>query len=159
MKNSYVKEVSHNQLDWADSHHNSLEFTSQGVIHRKGSTQLIKDVNVVIPLSMTRGSLIVKPNKWDEDALESALNSCSHGAGRLYSRTDTLKFWHSVKKSEKEKYYKQFPEHINNNGTFDSSLIQEFDFAYKNSGDILNTQPYLIKIDETKPIATVKFTI
>jgi hypothetical protein len=46
---------------------------------------------------------------------------------------------------------------ISNNGKFENSLIEEFDFAYKKSDDLLETQPYLIKIDQTIPIATVKF--
>ena len=41
---------------------------------------------------------------------------------------------------------------------FSNGYIQEFDFAYKNSNDILENQPFLIKVTETKPIATIKFT-
>ena len=142
---------------FADSSHNLLEFRSDGVIHRKGSTQLIPDREVVIPLSMSRGSLIVKANRWDP-ALEQALWSCSHGAGRRYARTDTLKFWHSLKKADKDAYRQRFSELLNRQGDFDSSVLQEFDFAYKESASLLVTQPYLIKCDETQPIVTVKFT-
>jgi tRNA-splicing ligase RtcB/release factor H-coupled RctB family protein len=159
IKNGYVKNWSVN--DWGDSHHNSLDFTENGVIHRKGSTQLINDGlvnNVVIPLSMSRGSLIVKLNRWDELNSNRSLQSSSHGAGRKYSRTDTLKYWHSMKKSARDSYEKRFPELLNRSGKFDSSLIQEFDFAYKNSEEILKSQPHLIKIDETQPIVTFKFT-
>lgn len=142
----------------ADSVHNLLEFTPTGVIHRKGSTALSKLGNpVVIPLSMTRGSLIVTPNVWDP-SLEESLYSCSHGAGRLKSRTDTLKHWHSLKKAEKERYKTNFSEMLQKNGEFESGLIQEFDFAYKDSSTILKSQPYLIKQAETSPIVTVKFT-
>ena len=153
-RNGYVREDDNHRF--YDSHHNSLEFINNGVIHRKGSTQLKNDP-VAIPLSMTRGTLIVQHNKWD-NGTEESLYSCSHGAGRLLSRTDTLKHWHSLKKSERDSYMKKFPELLNREGKFDSSLIQEFDFAYKNSDDILSSQPYLIKVDKTTPIATVKFT-
>jgi release factor H-coupled RctB family protein len=142
---------------FADSCHNLLEFRSDGVIHRKGSTQLTAGGEVVIPLSMSRGSLIVRPNRWDA-ALEQALWSCSHGAGRQYSRTDTLKFWHSLKKADKDAYRRRFPELLNRQGDFDSSILQEFDFAYKDSAALLATQPYLIRCDETRPVVTVKFT-
>ena len=142
---------------FADSCHNLLEFTPDAVIHRKGSTQLLGDGEVVIPLSMSRGSLIVKPNRWDA-SLEQALRSCAHGAGRQHSRTDTLKFWHSLKKAEKDAYRQRFPELLNRQGDFDSSILQEFDFAYKDSTALLATQPYLIRCDETQPIVTVKFT-
>ena len=153
VQNKYVQEGTY-QIQ--DSIHNYLEFTGDSVIHRKGSTGLYTE-EVVIPLSMTRGSLIVKPNIWSNE-LETALNSCSHGAGRKLSRTDTLKFWYSMRKSEKDSYKKKFSELLEKNGEFPSSIIQEFDFAYKDSTDILNTQKYLINTDVTTPIVTVKFT-
>jgi release factor H-coupled RctB family protein len=155
VKNGYVRDSL--RYEYEDSCHNLLQFTKDGVIHRKGSTQLLIDSTVVIPLSMSRGSLIVQGNKWDV-RLEESLFSCSHGAGRKYSRTDTLKHWHSLKRAEKEEYKNRFSEILNRSGEFDSSIIQEFDFAYKSSDSILETQPYLIKVDETRPIATVKFT-
>ncbi|WP_324680923.1 RtcB family protein [Hymenobacter sp. GOD-10R] len=142
---------------FADSCHNLLEFTPTGVIHRKGSTQLVADREVVIPLSMSRGSLIVKPNRW-HPALLHALWSCAHGAGRRYSRTDTLKHWHSLKKAEKDTYRHRFSELLNRQGDFDSSILQEFDFAYKDTKALLDTQPHLIRCDETRPLVTVKYT-
>jgi release factor H-coupled RctB family protein len=142
---------------FADSCHNLLEFKGDGVIHRKGSTQLVADGEVVIPLSMSRGSLIVRPNRWDASVAQ-ALWSCAHGAGRQYSRTDTLKHWHSLKKAGKDAYRQRFPELLNRQGDFDSSILQEFDFAYKDSAALLATQPHLMRCDETKPIVTVKFT-
>lgn len=154
-KNGYI--FSNISFKIEDSCHNMLEFNNDHVIHRKGSTKLSTDETAVIPLSMTRGSLFVKSNKWDQRT-NQALNSCSHGAGRQYSRTDTLKHWHSMKKSEKEEYKIRFSELLNKSAEFDSSIIQEFDFAYKNSNFILETQPYLIKVDQTTPIVTVKFT-
>ncbi|UOQ74592.1 RtcB family protein [Hymenobacter cellulosilyticus] len=142
---------------FADSCHNLLEFSNGRVIHRKGSTQLVAESEVVIPLSMSRGSLIVKPNRWSP-TLEQTLWSCAHGAGRQYSRTDTLKFWHSLKKADKDAYRQRFAELLNRQGDFDSSILQEFDFAYKDSAALLATQPHLILCDETQPIVTVKFT-
>ncbi|OWP61373.1 hypothetical protein CDA63_19800 [Hymenobacter amundsenii] len=141
----------------ADSCHNLLEFQPARVIHRKGSTQLVGDSEVVIPLSMSRGSLIVKPNRWDA-SLEQALWSCSHGAGRVLSRTDTLKHWHSLKKAEKDAYRQHFSELLNRQGDFESSILQEFDFAYKDATALLATQPFLIRCDQTQPLVTVKFT-
>jgi len=137
-----------------DSCHNLLSFNDNSIIHHKGSTELIKDP-IVIPLSMSRGSLIVSPQPYN---LEDSLASCSHGAGRKLGRTDTLKFWHSMRRSEKESYKKRFSELLNRSGEFDSSIIQEFDFAYKDSKSILETQKHITKLDETTPIVTVKFT-
>lgn len=154
VKNKYVREKANYEI--ADSHHNLLEFTENGVIHRKGSTQLVKDSPIVIPLSMTRGSLIVKANVWHQD-LEKSLFSSSHGAGRQLSRTDTLKHWYSLKESVKNQFRKDFSELLEGKD-FPRGYIQEFDFAYKSSENILTSQPYLIKITETKPICTIKFT-
>lgn len=154
-KNKYVDPDAN--YEYSDSVHNLLEFTDKGVIHRKGSTQLIGERTVVIPLSMSRGSLIARANIWHQDLYDS-LYSCSHGAGRLLSRTDTLKHWHSLKKAQKDGYKKQFSELLNKSGEFDSSILQEFDFAYKGSDAIMNDQPYLKRVDETRPIVTVKFT-
>lgn len=154
IKNKYI--LNDAPYEIADSHHNSLEFTANEVIHRKGSTQLINDNPVVIPLSMSRGSLIVKANIWHTD-LTTSLHSCSHGAGRKLSRLDTTKHWYSLKKANKEKYKQSFKELLINN-EFPRGYIEEFDFAYKDGSTILSTQPYLIKITETKPICTIKFT-
>ncbi|OON66975.1 RtcB family protein [Hymenobacter sp. CRA2] len=153
-RNGYVRAGT---TTFADSCHNLLEFRPEGVIHRKGSTQLVADGEVVIPLSMSRGSLIVKPNRWHAGT-KQALWSCAHGAGRRYSRTDTLKHWHSLKKADKDAYRHRFSELLNRQGDFDSSILQEFDFAYKDSAALLATQPHLVCCDETQPIVTVKFT-
>jgi release factor H-coupled RctB family protein len=142
---------------YADSCHNLLEFQPGKVIHRKGSTQLAAEGEVVIPLSMSRGSLIVKPNRWDP-SVDQALWSCSHGAGRVLSRTDTLKHWHSLKKAAKDAYRQRFSELLNRQGDFESSILQEFDFAYKDATALLATQPFLIRCDQTQPLVTVKFT-
>lgn len=69
LRNRYVEAGS---PVFADSCHNLLEFKHEQIIHRKGSTQLTADSEVVIPLSMSRGSLIVKPNCWDP-SVEQAL--------------------------------------------------------------------------------------
>ena len=154
LRNRYVDDGT---AVFADSCHNLLEFNSDGVIHRKGSTQLVADAEVVLPLSMSRGSLIVKPNCWN-GTIEPALWSCAHGAGRQHSRTNTLKHWHSLKKADKDAYHRRFPELLNRQGTFDSSILQEFDFAYKDSEALLSSQPHIIRCDETQPVVTVKFT-
>ena len=141
-----------------DSIHNHIRFTNENIVHRKGATELIIGSEVVIPLSMTRGSLIVKPN-YDVYNLELANMSCSHGAGRALSRTDTLKHWNSgMKESERKMYRKNFSELLDRSGDFPRGYIHEFDFAYKSSQGILKMQPHITKVTQTTPIATVKFT-
>ena len=155
VKNKYISQNVSYETD--DTGHNFIEMDGDTIIHRKGSTSLYKDRLAVIPLSMTRGSLIVKPNTYHPDYLNS-LKSCSHGAGRRLSRTDTLKYWHNLKRSIKDQY-KKIHHELLVNGDFESSILQEFDFAYKSSETILKDQPWLIKVDETKPIITIKFNI
>lgn len=163
LKNSYKSLDNEGYLNGTyykiqDSIHNHLRFENDVTIHRKGATELKKGEEVIIPLSMTRGSLIVKPG-YDEVMLNAANMSCSHGAGRKLSRMDALKHWSSgMKESERKIYRNNFSELLNRSGDFPKGYIQEFDFAYKNSEAILNSQPYLIRVATTTPIATVKFT-
>lgn len=143
-----------------DSMHNHIRY-AENISHRKGATEIWgpRGHQVVIPLSMTRGSLIVTANEKMKDMLNEANWSCSHGAGRALSRIDAMRHWKSgMKASERKRYEENFPELLDRNGEFPKGYIQEFDFAYKNSDDILASQPYLIKVAKTTPIATVKFT-
>jgi tRNA-splicing ligase RtcB/release factor H-coupled RctB family protein len=143
----------------SDSIHNLIRFGSDNkIVHRKGSTELIENRVVVIPLSMTRGSLLVKLNPASELASD-ALFSCAHGAGRKLSRFDTMKYWkYALKEKERKAFKEQFSEMLDRSGNFSIGYIQEFDFAYKDHSDIFKFQPYLKKITETKPIVTLKFT-
>lgn len=146
----------------ADSFHNHITFvdgegTNDGAIHRKGSTELKSRDEVVIPLSMSRGSLIVK--KGNEYEAGIALNSCSHGAGRKLSRFDAMKHWRTtLKEKERKQYRERFSELLDRSGEFPSGYLQEFDYAYKDSSDILIQQPYLKKVTQTTPVVTVKYT-
>ncbi|MDF7821833.1 RtcB family protein [Runella sp. MFBS21] len=143
-----------------DSIHNHIRFEAETgkITHRKGSTELTQDAIVVIPLSMTRGSLLVKL-KPNAPLAEEALYSCAHGAGRKLSRFDTLKYWKSALKEKDRKAYKEkFSEMLDRSGNFSSGYIQEFDFAYKDHSEIFDYQSYLKKVTETKPIVTIKYT-
>jgi|GEM_PF-503050 len=142
-----------------DSIHNHIRFEQDGkIIHRKGSTELPAQGSIVIPLSMTRGSLLVKANPYSE-LTQEALFSCAHGAGRKLSRFNTMKYWKNTLKAKDRKAYKiKFSEMLDRSGNFSSGYIQEFDFAYKDHSDIFKFQPYLKKVSETKPIVTLKYT-
>jgi len=142
-----------------DSIHNHIRFHENNTfIHRKGSTELSENNVVVIPLSMTRGSLLVKLNSYSELGSE-ALYSCAHGAGRKLSRFDTMKYWkNSLKEKERKAFKEKFSEMLDRSGNFSSGYIQEFDFAYKDHSEIFRYQSYLKKITETTPIVTLKFT-
>lgn len=140
-----------------DSIHNHLRFTDEGVIHRKGSTELAVGKIVVIPLSMSRGSLLVQTAS--QSLALPALNSCAHGAGRRLSRFDAMKYWRTVLKEKERKSYKtRFAELLNRGGEFPQGYIQELDFAYKDDTDIFKYQPHLKKVTHTRPVVTVKYT-
>ncbi|WP_290798265.1 RtcB family protein [Flavihumibacter sp. UBA7668] len=140
-----------------DSIHNHIRFERDKILHRKGSTEIQAGKTVVIPLSMSRGSLLVKAE--DSPALADALYSCSHGAGRKLSRFNAMKYWRTTLKEKQRKAYReQFSELLNRSGEFPSGYIQEFDFAYKDSEDMLAQQPYLKLVTKTSPVATVKYS-
>lgn len=143
----------------SDSIHNHIRFgVDNKILHRKGSTELNENRIVVIPLSMTRGSLLVKLNSTSELATD-ALFSCAHGAGRKLSRFDALKYWkNSLKEKERKAFKENFSEMLDRSGNFSSGYIQEFDFAYKDHSEIFKYQSYLKKVTETKPIVTIKYT-
>ena len=157
------KNLSHNdsingiEYSLEDSVHNHLRFIDNKIIHRKGSTELTTEKTVVIPLSMSRGSLLVQATS--ESMAENALHSCAHGAGRLLSRFDAMKYWKTTLKEKQRKAFKeQFSELLNRSGEFPSGYIQEFDFAYKDASEIFLYQPYLKRITHTQPIVTIKYS-
>lgn len=140
-----------------DSVHNHVRFARTTIVHRKGSTELTPGAVAVIPLSMSRGSLLVKMRPGS--SAEDALYSCAHGAGRSLSRFEAMKFWRTVlKEKERKAYCARFPELLDRNGDFPQGYIQEFDFAYKNATDIMRYHPHLEKITATRPVVTVKYT-
>lgn len=140
-----------------DSMHNHIKFDRSKIVHRKGSSELKEGKTVVIPLSMSRGSLLVRAISSDPE--RAALFSCAHGAGRRLSRFDAMKHWKTVLKEKERKAYKErFSELLGRNEEFPSGYIQEFDFAYKNSTDILKYHPHLKKVTQTTPVVTIKYS-
>jgi len=144
------KNVKNGKYDINDSIHNYVNKENGYYVHRKGATGL--NGPVIVPVSMLRGCLIV-----DSSYDGGNLNSCAHGAGRIMSRSKTLKHWLSMKKSQRKKYEKRFSELLVN-GKFNINQIQEFDFAYKNIDNFFEEQPFIYKISETIPICTIKFS-
>jgi tRNA-splicing ligase RtcB/release factor H-coupled RctB family protein len=140
-----------------DSVHNHLRFEGNNIVHRKGSTELFDGKPAVIPLSMSRGSLMVKNTS--PSLAGAALWSCAHGAGRKLSRFNAMKHWKTVLKEKERKLYKeQFEELLDKSGNFPSGYIQEFDFAYKDASEIFKWHPHIKKVTQTKPVVTFKYT-
>jgi len=98
-----TEEVSHwTIVDNVDIHHNYAAWENfkrkNYLIHRKGAIRLRKDEIGLIPGDMGTNSYVVKGL-----GNEKALNSCSHGAGRIMSRTAASKTLDQKKCEDKMK--------------------------------------------------------
>ncbi|MFD1144098.1 RtcB family protein [Larkinella insperata] len=85
-----AKALGHNPLTMVENHHNfawkeQLADGHEVVVHRKGATPAGPDVLGIIPGSMTQPGFVVRGRGFSD-----ALNSASHGAGRLMSRTQAF---------------------------------------------------------------------
>ncbi len=84
-----AKKLGRRPMKMVENHHNfawkeKLD-GKEVIVHRKGATPAGKDVLGIIPGSMTAPGFIVKGK-----GEKASLNSASHGAGRLLSRTAAL---------------------------------------------------------------------
>ncbi len=119
-----------------DNHHNFAWKEKIGgrelIVHRKGATPAAAGVLGVIPGSMTAPGFIVEGL-----GNESSLNSASHGAGRLYSRTACKNnFTRSEVKKELDKH----------EVTLVGGGIDEAPMAYKNINKVMANQQELVKV-------------
>jgi len=67
---------------WVDLHHNHVSLTDAGYVHRKGATPAGRGERGIIPANMRDGTILVEGKGAD-----SFLQSASHGAGRVLSRS------------------------------------------------------------------------
>ncbi len=97
----------------------------------------------VIPGNMRDGSFIVR-GKGNQESLESS----SHGAGRVMSRTQ----------AKKNFTIEEFEESMRGVvGTIDINTIDESPFAYKNIFEVMELQRELVDvIEHIKPIINIK---
>jgi len=102
------------------------------IVHRKGATPAQKGVLGIIPGSMTAPGFIVR-GKGNNDSL----NSASHGAGRLMSRT-------RAKSSIPLKMLKDSLKA--NNVTLIGGGIDEAPMAYKNIHQVMSFQNDLVEV-------------
>ena len=135
--------VEWNNLINRNHNHAELSKTDNTVIHRKGATHAEKDMLGVIPGNMRDGSFIVRGK-----GNPSSLNSCSHGAGRVLSRS----------KAKSTLDYKEFQDSMVGVATkITEKQIDESQGAYKNIFDVLAAQTDLFDvIHHIKPLINVK---
>ncbi|MEE4284755.1 MAG: RtcB family protein [Mariniphaga sp.] len=120
-----------------ENHHNfawkeTLETGEEIIIHRKGATPAgIGDLGI-IPGTMASPAFIVA-GKGSEDAL----NSASHGAGRVMSRNEAKK---TFTESQMKKYLAQQGVELLGGG------IDESPFAYKDIHEVMKHQKDLVEV-------------
>lgn len=115
-------------------------------VHRKGATLARKDTIGIIPGSQGTSSYIVKGK-----GNPNSFHSCSHGAGRVMSRTAAranLSFKEEVKKMED----KQILHSIRNKADLD-----EASGAYKDIEEVMDNQKDLVDIlIKLEPLVSIK---
>jgi len=134
------KQLGRKPFKMVENHHNfawkeSLE-TANGpaevIVHRKGATPAGKDVLGIIPGSMTANGFIVKGK-----GEPGSVNSASHGAGRLMSRTKAMQ---SITESALKEELKKHGVKLMGGG------LDEAPFAYKDINMVMNSQSALVDI-------------
>jgi len=120
-----------------ENHHNfawkeSLSDGREVIVHRKGATPAGKGVLGIIPGSMASAAYIVR----GKGNIES-LNSASHGAGRLMSRTKAKK---TITHKQLKSLLKEKDVELIGGG------LDEAPFAYKNINEVMSHQLDLVDI-------------
>ncbi len=109
------------------------------IVHRKGATPAGKGVLGIIPGSMGDSGFVVRGKGNNE-----SVNSASHGAGRVLSRSAAKK---SITKTMRNKYLKE------RGITLIGGDLDESPQAYKQIEDVINAQSDLVEvIGEFKPV-------
>lgn len=131
------------ELEFINRNHNHAEVDGDEVIHRKGATHAEKGMHGVIPGNMKDGSFIVV-GKGNVDSM----NSSSHGAGRVLSRSKAKKLL------DIEEFNETMKDVVTNHT---DSTIDESPLAYKNIFEVMELQDDLVDVvDRVVPILNVK---
>lgn len=120
-----------------ENHHNfawkeRLPDATEVVVHRKGATPAHKGALGIIPGSMTLPGFIVRGKGNAE-----SLNSASHGAGRLMSRTEAR---NSITQNQLNKILQAAGVMLIGGG------LDEAPIAYKNIWDVMDAQRDLVEV-------------
>ena len=128
---------------WVNKNHNHAILEDGLFIHRKGATPAKKGERGVIPANMRDGCFLVE-GKGNKKFLESS----SHGAGRIMSRT----------KAKEKISMEQFEESMKGiKGTVLEGTLDEAPMAYKNIYEVMAAQEESVKVvKQLKPIINWK---
>jgi len=128
---------------WVNKNHNHAVPSGKNYIHRKGATPAKKNERGVIPANMRDGSFLVEGL-----GNPKFLNSSSHGAGRLLSRTE------AKKRISMDQFKKSMKGIV---GTVDRGTLDEAPMAYKSISEVMEAQVKSVRIvKHLKPIINMK---
>ena len=121
----------HHNFAWKETHTIAGE-QREAIVHRKGATPAGLNVLGIIPGSMASPCYIVRGRGNDE-----ALQSASHGAGRVMSRTKAKQTyrWSDARPLLEKRHV-----------TLLSAGLDELPFVYKNIDDVIAAQSDLVDI-------------
>ena len=131
-----AKQLGRKPIKMVENHHNfAWKEKWEGkdvIVHRKGATPAGKDVLGIIPGSMTATGFIVKGK-----GEAASVNSASHGAGRLMSRSKALQsITHNALKDELKKHGVKLM----------GGGLDEAPFAYKDINLVMQSQQSLVDV-------------
>jgi len=137
--------------DFFDVPHNVITRETHGgrtlFVHRKGAMPAAPGMRGIIPGSMGTASYIVEGL-----GNNASYGSCSHGAGRAYSRTEARKRI-SIKDFRRQMRHVVYPD----SSGVETALIEEAPAAYKNIKEVLEQQTDLVKpVLRLEPLAVIK---
>jgi tRNA-splicing ligase RtcB len=122
-----AKVENHHNFAWKELYNNE-----EVIVHRKGATPASKDVMGIIPGSMATPGFLVRGK-----GEELAINSASHGAGRLMSRTQAIK---TLRKNDLKAM-------LSDHGvTLLGAGMDEAPMAYKDIHTVMSAQKGLVDI-------------
>lgn len=126
-----------NPIAMIENHHNFAwkEKDAKGnevIVHRKGATPAGKGVLGIIPGSMATPGFIVRGK-----GQQSSINSASHGAGRMMSRTKAKE---TIAPSTVNQFLKDAGVELIGSG------LDEAPMAYKNIHQVMNAQQELVEV-------------
>ncbi len=134
--NKIAKQLGRKPMKMVENHHNfAWKEKWEGrdvIVHRKGATPAGKDVLGIIPGSMTATGFIVKGK-----GESASVNSASHGAGRLMSRSKALQsITHNALKDELKRHGVKLM----------GGGLDEAPFAYKDINVVMQSQQSLVDV-------------
>ncbi len=135
--NKIAKALNQSPLVMVENHHNfawkeKLADGRQVIVHRKGATPAGLNDLGIIPGSMTQPGYVVRGKGFAE-----SLNSASHGAGRLMSRT---KAFQTIQKKDVQKALEMAGV------TLLGGDLDEAPMAYKNLEQVMAAQSELVEV-------------